>query len=169
MVRPIVRSYARESQSRGAPRSANAALLFAAPLLGAALLSACAVGPDYRRPADPAADVFASHALIESSDAAVLQRWWEQFGDPLLNEVITQTLAANRDLRAAGAALDEARAQRKEGALDFLPGAQGTAARTKSLLAPFNQPGLTRDARKRDAHQRQQWQNQQQQGAVADV
>ena len=111
------------------------------------------MGPDYHRPVDPASDVFASKTLVESTAAAVMQRWWEQFNDPLLNDLVMQTLSANRDLRAANAALAEARAQHKEGALDFLPGARSSAGRTKSLLAPFNQPGLTRDARKRDLYE----------------
>lgn len=39
-----------------------------------------------------------------------LQTWWQGFNDPLLNELIAQALAANQDLKIAGARVREANA-----------------------------------------------------------
>jgi outer membrane protein, multidrug efflux system len=51
---------------------------------GAALVAGCTVGPDYRRP-----DVATPPAWrIDTPQAAEIVniRWWEQFGDPVLNQ-----------------------------------------------------------------------------------
>ncbi|HUR41271.1 MAG TPA: efflux transporter outer membrane subunit [Verrucomicrobiae bacterium] len=78
-------------------------------LLLSAALTACAAGPDYREPAvAPAA--LAGAAPPEFSTAQVEARWWTQFGDPLLDELVRRALDANRDLRVAVARVQEARA-----------------------------------------------------------
>lgn len=64
------------------------------------LLAACAVGPDYRRPATPEPAEFAS-AHDHGHDAATERRFWNGFGDPLLAELVEQTLAANQTLQGA--------------------------------------------------------------------
>jgi NodT family efflux transporter outer membrane factor (OMF) lipoprotein len=89
-------------------------------LLALALLSACAVGPDFQRPAPPAADSYTPEPLsAETSSAAVrggaAQRfvpggdlpaeWWTLFHSAPLNALIAQALAANPDLAAGQAAL----------------------------------------------------------------
>ena len=77
----------------------------AAALCVSLLLSACTVGPDYRRPevAAPAA------WRIDAAQAADIAntRWWEQFDDPVLNQLIDEALRANRDLVAAAARVDQ--------------------------------------------------------------
>lgn len=76
------------------------------------LLAACAVGPDYQRPetAEPAAFTFAPVVPSQQVDE---QRFWQGFGDPLLAELVGETLAANQALVAA-----VARYQRAEALLD---------------------------------------------------
>ena len=79
----------------------------------AALLSACAVGPDYVR---PTLDVPA--AWKESGDwkpadprpAASGLAWWRAYGDPVLNGLMTDAQGANQNLRQAEAAYRQARA-----------------------------------------------------------
>lgn len=68
-------------------------------------LGACTVvGPDYTRPqvAMPSA------WRVDYTQAAAVAnaRWWEQFGDPVLNDLIETALRENRDLRAAAARVD---------------------------------------------------------------
>jgi NodT family efflux transporter outer membrane factor (OMF) lipoprotein len=92
--------------------------------LGLLLLAACAVGPNFKRPAAPDVDRYTPHPL--SSTAAVpnvsggeAQRfadgsdisadWWTLFHSKPLNELIEQSLANNHDLKAAQAALLVAR------------------------------------------------------------
>jgi multidrug efflux system outer membrane protein len=70
----------------------------------ASLLAACTVGPDYRRP-----EVAAPQGWrIDTPQAAEIAnpKWWEQFGDPVLSELIDEALRANRDLVAAAARVD---------------------------------------------------------------
>jgi len=69
------------------------------------LAGACTVvGPYYER---PQTDVPAAWR-VDYPQAAELAnaRWWEQFGDPVLNDLIDTALRENRDLRAAAARVD---------------------------------------------------------------
>ena len=68
-------------------------------------LSGCTIGPDYRRPEldTPAGWRLAEQDGRELADTA----WWEQFGDPVLNELIASALQENRDLRIAAARVEQ--------------------------------------------------------------
>ena len=71
----------------------------------AALLSACTVGPDYVRP-----DIQSPERWrIEYPQATNIAntRWWEQFSDPVLNQLIDTALRENRDLVIAAARVDQ--------------------------------------------------------------
>jgi multidrug efflux system outer membrane protein len=71
----------------------------------AAALSACTVGPDYDR---PRTDVPAQWRIDYPKAADVANtKWWEQFGDPVLNQLIEEALRENRDVRAAAARVDQ--------------------------------------------------------------
>ena len=68
-------------------------------------LAACAVGPDYQR---PASDVPAQWRVDYPKAADVANtKWWEQFDDPVLNRLIEDALRENRDVRAAAARVDQ--------------------------------------------------------------
>ena len=78
------------------------------PLLAsllALLLSACMVGPDYVR---PPLDAPAAWRLSEQ-DARDLANtvWWEQYGDPVLNQLVATALRENKDLLIAAARVEE--------------------------------------------------------------
>jgi multidrug efflux system outer membrane protein len=77
----------------------------AATLLAAALAAGCAVGPDYERPALESPERW----RIDYPQAAEVAntRWWEQFGDPVLDELIGIALRENRDLVVAAARVDQ--------------------------------------------------------------
>ena len=83
---------------------------------GLALLAGCAVGPDYQVPETPEPDSFsAPHASATSSTTAgdfaqAEQDFWQGFDDPLLAQLIEQTLTANQTLQAALARYDRAAA-----------------------------------------------------------
>lgn len=72
-------------------------------------LGGCLLGPDYVRPSieTPATFRFADGTPTQIADTA----WWMQFGDPVLNELISTALAQNRDLKIAAARVDEFRGQ----------------------------------------------------------
>jgi multidrug efflux system outer membrane protein len=77
--------------------------LFAALL--ALLASGCMVGPDYVR---PPLDAPAGWRLNEQ-DARDLANtaWWEQFADPVLNDLVATALRENKDLLIATARVEE--------------------------------------------------------------
>jgi len=87
----------------------------------AAALAGCAVGPDYRKPDTPVARQFAGTPQGPYSAADAQVRFWTQFGDPTLDRLVDEALAANHDLRIALGHLAEARAERRAGKLDLLP------------------------------------------------
>ena len=80
----------------------------AALLLGAAL-SACTVGPDYRRPdvEIPATWRLRSTEARQISNVA----WWDQFRDPTLSDLVRTSLANNMDVKVATARVEQAAAQ----------------------------------------------------------
>ncbi len=75
----------------------------------AGLLAGCTVGPDYVRPAAPTPSRW-SEAPAGSS-AAPAAEWWKTFGDPVLNRLVAEALAANLDLQQAATRIADARAQ----------------------------------------------------------
>ena len=73
--------------------------------LVAIALAGCTVGPDYVR---PAVDAPASWRIDYPKAADVANtKWWEQFGDPVLDELIETALRENRDIRIAAARVDQ--------------------------------------------------------------
>jgi multidrug efflux system outer membrane protein len=68
-------------------------------------LGGCAVGPDYRPPAIDAPDAF----RFEDKDAKRLAdaAWWEQFQDPVMNQLIGIALAENKDVKIAAARVEQ--------------------------------------------------------------
>jgi multidrug efflux system outer membrane protein len=76
-----------------------------ASAVAAALASACTVGPDYVRPNVPTPDKW----RIDYPQAAEVAntRWWEQFRDPALDQLIETALRENKDVWIAAARVDQ--------------------------------------------------------------
>jgi outer membrane protein, multidrug efflux system len=72
-------------------------------------LGACAVGPDYRAPQTPAAE-FTQAVAAGVAEQPFEAAWWEQFGDPTLDDLIARALAGDVDLKVAAARVEESRA-----------------------------------------------------------
>ncbi len=90
-------------------RNASSVRNCALALLLAVPLSACMVGPDYRRPEVevPAAWRLGATEAFRISNIA----WWDQFQDPVLSDLVRTALANNKDLEIATANVDQAFAQ----------------------------------------------------------
>ncbi len=74
-------------------------------VLVAAAVAGCTVGPDYVR---PVVDAPAAWRIDYPKAAEVANtKWWEQFGDPVLNGLIETALRENRDIRIAAARVDQ--------------------------------------------------------------
>jgi multidrug efflux system outer membrane protein len=89
--------------------------------LSAALLSACAVGPDYKTPSTDTGSTFSNAVLPEFSQQSVEVAWWKLFEDKDLTDLVDRTVQNNRDLEAARANLREARALYMEAGLNLAP------------------------------------------------
>jgi len=82
-----------------------------AALALAALLPACAVGPNYSRPEMPAPP---QHRFLDGpaqAESLADLPWWEVTKDPQLHALVREGIARNLDLRVATARVEEARAQ----------------------------------------------------------
>lgn len=80
---------------------------------GAFVLAACAVGPDYQRPALPVPETYRGEPAGVPPEPRSFGDlgWWEVFEDPELQALIRQASERNYDLRVAVARVLEARAR----------------------------------------------------------
>ena len=71
----------------------------------AVCLASCTVGPDYQRPTVVSPDAWRMD-YPKATDVANT-KWWEQFGDPVLNELVETALRENLDIQIAAARVDQ--------------------------------------------------------------
>jgi multidrug efflux system outer membrane protein len=116
----------------------------------AALLVGCTVGPNFKR---PEVDLPA-HFGVAQSPAPAPERWWAVFQDPVLDRLVDEALAANRDLRAAAQRIEQSRAQVAIARSDMWPdaGIDASSARSRSsalgsVPLPPGTPLITTDHR----------------------
>lgn len=101
-----------------------------------ALLSACAVGPDYKRPDTPVSDYYkeAAHGnwkIAEPADTTQRGNWWEIFGDDQLHALQLQLRDANQNVAAADARYRQARAAAQAARASFFPDLSLNASATR--------------------------------------
>jgi multidrug efflux system outer membrane protein len=132
------------SKRTGAPA------LLGTSLLGTALLAACAVGPNYHRPATPVDAHFVNAGEPGFAETGAVEKYWESFQDPLLNSLVDDALAHNNTLGAAAANLQAARAARRLTGFDQFPTITTSAAYTHDLYAAQQLPGIDRHDREFD-------------------
>ena len=121
------------------------------------LLTGCAVGPDYKRPAAalPAAypDTGPANAA-PGEQGSIAPDWWTLYGDSTLNDLVATTLQNNTDLHRAVAQIDEAQAVLEEVGSALFPsvdlGASSSRSRSSSLNAqalPSGTPNISNSNR----------------------
>src|SRR6185503_14755211 len=86
-------------------RQATPLILAAAGLLACGFVSGCKVGADYVRPTVDVPEKF-RFAGSETQELAN-SLWWEQFDDPVLEDLIGIALTDNFDVRIAAARVEE--------------------------------------------------------------
>ncbi len=124
---------------------------------GVSVLTGCAVGPDYRRPAPPDVKSYTAHTLPARTAAAagpggsaqsfvvgrkVEGAWWSLFRSPELDRLISVALAHNPSLVAAQNTLLAAQDQVRVGEGAFFPSLSGSVNAARELQ-PFQSAGLT--------------------------
>lgn len=104
-------------------------------------LAGCATaGSHYVPPLTEAPGAYAAQPA-GVSDASAESAWWNQFGDPALDALIAEALAANLDARLAVARLDEARALAGVSRAGQLPGGGVDASYQRRRLADAERSG----------------------------
>ncbi|MDR0632455.1 MAG: efflux transporter outer membrane subunit [Holosporaceae bacterium] len=93
------------------------------------LLSACEMGPDYKRPKINMPDLGAEKEIAEF----VNNRWWNVFSDSTLNRLEEQALKYNSDLKQAIANVDIAYAAAGIAFSDLLPSVGASVNSSESL------------------------------------
>ncbi|BDH45016.1 hypothetical protein TUM12370_10600 [Salmonella enterica subsp. enterica serovar Choleraesuis] len=88
-----------------------------------ALLSGCAVGPDFDKPV-PELPKSWNGQLPKgvAQGASVDAQWWRQFNDPQLNKLVDRAAARNLDIRVASIRLEQSRMQRQVSGAQQFPG-----------------------------------------------
>ncbi len=98
-----------------------------------AIVSGCAVGPNYHPPHISAPTAWSSPlAGGETNGPVALADWWKNFGDTNLDALMTQAVRSNLDLRIAEARVREARARRAVVAGGWWPSLSGSAAYSRN-------------------------------------
>jgi NodT family efflux transporter outer membrane factor (OMF) lipoprotein len=112
-----------------------------------ASLSACAVGPNFKRPAPPAAPDYGKASLPTETTAVdgaggatqrfvagmeIPEQWWTVFQSPKLSGLVEQALKANPNVSAAEAALRQAHELYSAQWAGYFPNVQAGASATRS-------------------------------------
>ncbi|MBM3888218.1 MAG: efflux transporter outer membrane subunit [Verrucomicrobia bacterium] len=113
------------------------------------LLSGCAIGPDYKRPAVTAPDNYRSATGPATTTSIANLAWWEIYKDSTLNQLIRTALTNNYDVRIAVTRIDQAREAAAQTRSQFFPqfSYQGDASRGKNQMTGSASPrgGIQRD------------------------
>jgi NodT family efflux transporter outer membrane factor (OMF) lipoprotein len=121
--------------------------------LAALLLSACAVGPNYKAPDLHLTQGFHDAPADAPAQPLPLKTWWTAFGDPELDRIVDRVRGQNLELAEATARVGQSRAAAKAAGAALLPtvSAEGDASSVRqSLQTPIGEighglPGFKRD------------------------
>jgi len=117
---------------------------------GLGMAAACAVGPNYHRPAFDAAPNYKEAGdwkPSEPNDALNRGPWWEIYDDEALNQLEVRIDISNENVKAAAAAFDQARALVAQARAGFWPTVSASVSRARrggggSTAATTNGAGL---------------------------
>ena len=93
-------------------------------LIVALSLTACVVGPDYQRP-DVSTHKQWSVPIATTPQVKALEKWWQNFNDPILNQLIIDAINTNLDLKQTLERVKDARTQRSATIAAGLPSFSG--------------------------------------------
>jgi multidrug efflux system outer membrane protein len=119
-------------------------------LVAAVLLSACAVGPDYQRPATALEPGFVNVGAAAVNPQPVpddIVTFWRGFNDPALDALMVRAMVSNGDVRIAQARLQESRALQGEIDAQSRPITGIDTAVTRAVEPITQQPGVSRSDR----------------------
>jgi multidrug efflux system outer membrane protein len=105
------------------------------------------IGPDYKRPTNSVASHYKAESLGEWKEGRPLDHvpkgaWWEIFGDETLNDLQRRATAANQELKAAVARVDQARATARVARSELLPTLDANPSWTRQHYSPNQNPSF---------------------------
>jgi NodT family efflux transporter outer membrane factor (OMF) lipoprotein len=113
---------------------------------GVALLTACAVGPDYKRPAFDAVPSYKEQEHwkpSEPSDAINRGPWWDIYHDEVLGQLEVKIEISNQNVKAAVAAYDQAQALVRQAQAGYWPTVAASATRLRGAGRSGGGSGVT--------------------------
>jgi multidrug efflux system outer membrane protein len=120
-----------------------------------ALVSGCAVGPNYQEPKPTVDAHFTNASQPGINEGQVVAAFWTLFGDATLDQLVQDALAANKDLARAEANLRASRAAARLSGFDAYPTVTAGASYSHALESQhelFEEPNLTRAEREIDTY-----------------
>lgn len=134
------------------PKRTDSVRTLLAGILATLALSACAVGPNYVQPKIATAPDFKSSDAALFSENQTVAKFWTQFDDATLTQLVNDALGANHDLRIALARFNEARAIHRESRYDLAPTVTAAGGYTDQLNSVSQTlPGYPRGSKLYDA------------------
>ena len=115
-------------------------------------VTGCAVGPNYREPTQSVPDQFSNAAQPGAGDGAVIAQFWTLLNDPVLDRLVSDALAANKDLAQAAGNLRASRAAARLTGFDAFPTVTAGGFYSRSLVSGDQLPGATREQRTIDTY-----------------
>ncbi|NWC09927.1 efflux transporter outer membrane subunit [Pseudomonas agarici] len=103
--------------------------------LAGLLLSACAVGPDYRRPDAQTPEQYKEASgwrQAQPSDSLARGAWWELYGDRTLNDLVAKLNSSNQTVAQSEAQFRQAQALVRSSRGAFFPSVDLSAGKTRS-------------------------------------
>jgi outer membrane protein, multidrug efflux system len=141
-----------EGQGRCAARG-RLARAFGLGTAVAAILAGCAVGPDYHQPETAVDARFANAGEPGFAEGNAVEHYWTGFGDDLLDGLIDDALAHNKELGVAAANLQAARAAARLAGFDQYPTVTAAGSYTHNLESQQQLPGIDQHDREFDTAQ----------------
>ncbi len=107
------------------------------------LRSACAIGPDYKRPQTTTPAQYKEATgwrQAQPSDSLARGAWWELYGDPVLNDLVTKLNSGNQTVAQSEAQFRQAQALVRSSRGAFFPSVDLSAGKTRSSPVPARVP-----------------------------
>lgn len=126
--------------------------LRAAIILICTALAGCAVGPSYREPKQSVPDQFSNAAQPALGPGEVVAQFWTLLDDPVVDRLVSDALAANKDLAQAAGNLQASRAAARLSGFDAFPTITAGGFYAHSLVSGQQLPLAARDQRTIDTY-----------------
>lgn len=120
---------------RNAGSGAPLARAWSAPLAVFLLCSCATPQSAYLAPDEASLGIpgqYNSLGTVATEDVGDLADWWTRFNDPLLDQIVTEAIESNLDVKAAVARLRQAREQEVQAKAGALPGVTASGSATQS-------------------------------------